>query len=391
MRSRYLERTGTTILVGAAARAPLDSGFHSARGSSRGLLECLHRTRMLGSRAQSSSAGAVLLEVVGSLGLLVFGMAMVGLQVRAGLDAARETNLGTRALMLTDTILAELDAGAIIPDTTDDEVKGDFGVKAPGYTWRIQIERADVENFYMLTLELAFNQEHMDEQIDNPDLEIDIEDDGTTIVRTAYRLYPKPADIDIERDYGPTPEDLEKLLGSTLGDSGGAGQGGGGAGAAAGDMASIASEMGWDLSSLDFLLEPGGFDPRMLSQLPEEEFMQLIELLEVVLKQGGVALGGAPGQAGPVETRNMGGERPSRRSRSDERAARREERLRERADERRSRSRRDREDREIENGRDDRAGDREDVRDRRDSRRDRRDRNAGDEEEEPRSRRRRER
>jgi len=291
-------------------------------------------------------AGAVLLEVVISLGLLVFGMAMVGLQVRAGLDAARATNLGTRALMLTDTILAELDAGVIVPDTTDEEVDGDFGIKAPGYSWRIQVEPADADNLYMLTLELGFNQDHVDEQIDDPDLEIDIEDEGTTIVRTAYRLYPKPADIDMERDYGLASEDLEKMFGSASSDGGDAGPGGAGAG----DMASVASDMGVDLSSLDFLLDAGGFDPRMLSQLPEEEFMQLIDLLEVVLKQGGAAMGGSQGQAGPVETRSLGGERSERRSRSEERAAAREEKRRDRAEDRRGgrRDRRDRDERDEE-------------------------------------------
>lgn len=323
-------------------------------------------------------AGAVLLEVVISLGLLVFGMAMVGLQVRAGLDAARATDLGTRALMLTDTLLAELDCGAIIPDTTDEEVDGDFGIKAPGYTWRIKIEQADVENLYMLTMELGFNQGHVDEQIDDPDLEIDIEDDGTTIVRTVYRLYPKPADINMERDYGLASEDLEKLLGMSSGEDVG-GQEGGGAAAAAGDLASVASEMGVDLSGLDFLLDPGGFDPRMLSQLPEEEFMQLIDLLDTVLPGGAGALSGLQDQVGPlVEARDLGGEQSRRESRRAERTARREERTesreeqrRQRAEERQNRTRRDREDARTEDRGDSGDNDRNNVRSRRDDNRDR--------------------
>jgi len=394
--------TGTTHPVRSAARAEARSSLGTVCG-------CVHRSRRSGACAQRCSAGlrvcgvagvagAVLLEVVVSLGLLVFGMAMVGLQVRAGLDTARETNGSTRALMLTDTLLAELDAGAIIPDLTDEEVKGDFGIKAPGYTWRIRVEPADVEHLYMLTLELGFNPGHVEEQMDNPRLEIDFEDEGTTTMRTAYRLYPKPADIDMERDYGLATEDLEKMFGSTSSDSGSAGPEGveSATAAAAGDMASVASEMGGvDLSSLDFLLDPGGFDPRMLSQLPEEEFMQLIDLLEVVLKQGGGAIGGAPGQVGPVGARHVGGDRSGRRSSSEERATAREQRRRDRAQERQDRrdrrGRRGREDGAIENGLDNSAGEGGDVRDRRGVRPDRRDRDEGNEEEGPGSRRRRER
>jgi len=307
----------------------------------RGFLRfCEPRTEQKGARP-----GAVLLEVVLSFGLLVFGMAMVGLQVRAGLDAARATDMGTRALLLMDTLLAELDSGAILVDTTDEETEGDFGIKAPGFTWRIEVEQTDVENLYMLTLELGFNPGHVEAQRDDPDYEIDFEDEGTSIMRTVYRLYPMPADINMERDYGVTSEDMEKLLGmgssaesggdeSTGGgarvEGGGGGGGGGGAAPAAfgeGDLASLAAEMGVDLSALDFLFDPAGFDPRMLSQMPEEQFAQLMELLETFMPGGAAALSGAQGPSGPpIKARGMGGKPSDPQSPSEERASRRDKR-----------------------------------------------------------------
>ena len=84
------------------------------------------------SRGHQRRLGAVLLEVIISMGLLIFGMAVVGLQINAGLDAARTSDIATRAVMLADTKMAELAAGIVKPEKNDDEVKGDFGILYPG-------------------------------------------------------------------------------------------------------------------------------------------------------------------------------------------------------------------------------------------------------------------
>lgn len=250
------------------------------------------------------------------MGLLIFGMAAVGMQVRGGLDIARTVNTGTRALMLVDTIWAELDAGVIRPGPNDDEIKGDFGVGYPGYSWRIDIEPCDIDDFYMLTMELGYNTEAAERQIDDPSYEIDIEDEGTRIVRTVYRLYPRPADINIERDFGVTQEDLTNLMGT--GDQGGGQQGGptgdgsgdqgGGGTGELGGLAALAEQMGIDLTSFDFLFDPNGFDPRMLTELPPEDFAQLAELMETLLRQGGGALSNLQNQMGGDNLRNLIGE-----------------------------------------------------------------------------------
>ncbi|NLX21390.1 MAG: hypothetical protein GXY55_06920 [Phycisphaerae bacterium] len=267
--------------------------------------------------------GAVLLEVVLSFGLLLMGMVLVGLQIRAGLDAADSTNLGTQAVMLTDTIIAELDAGVISLEATDDEIKGDFGVKAPGYTWRIRADRADVDDLYMLTLDIGFNRSEVENQINDPALEIDIEDEGTRIIRTAYRLHLTPADVNVERDFGLSPEEIEGLVGdgsttggiAGAGDAAGSGDAGGstanaGANTAISEALSRLGELGVDTSILSYLTDPSGFDPRILSTLPEEEFLGLATVLEMMLGAGatgddelgsllaGNLLGGREGRGG---------------------------------------------------------------------------------------------
>src|SRR5690606_10048695 len=57
---------------------------------------------------RTARRGALLLEALVSLALLVFGMAYVGLQISNGMRMAREAEIGTKAVMLADTKLAEL-------------------------------------------------------------------------------------------------------------------------------------------------------------------------------------------------------------------------------------------------------------------------------------------
>lgn len=239
--------------------------------------------------------GAILLEVVLALGLLIFGMAVIGAQVRSALAAARECDMGMRAAMLTDTVLAELDANVIRPDLNDDEITGDFGVRAPGFTWRIEIEPCDTPNLFMATIDIGFSADQVADQIASPTYEIDFDDPDVKIVRTAYRLYPTPPDVNMERDYGLTPEDLDLLAGNFGGAVGGGeggegGDGDDGGGGGMGDLAALAEQFGIDMTAFDFLFDPAGFDPRNLAMLPEEDFLALATLLEKVFQQGGGAL-----------------------------------------------------------------------------------------------------
>jgi hypothetical protein len=242
--------------------------------------------------------GAVLLEVILSIGLLLFGMAVIGVQVNSALSIARMVDTDTRAMLLVDTLLAELDAGMITMDANDDVIRGNFLNQAPGFTWRIGIKKSDTDGFYMLTVDIGFNEGQVQAQIDDPLLETKIEDEGVKIIQTVYRLYPKPADVNMERDYGLTQDDMKKLFGGSSSTAGGTGDTGSGDGGTGGqdnqssqpDLMKMASDLGIDLTQFSFLLDGSSFDPRELSKLPEDQYMQLATLLSAVLSQGGNAI-----------------------------------------------------------------------------------------------------
>lgn len=235
-----------------------------------------------------TARGAVLLEVVLATGILFVGMSVIGLQVVNGLQVARNVESTLEATLLVDTLLAEMDAGAVVPESSDDLIEGDFGIRAPGYAWRILIEPADVDDLLMLTFQISYNDADADDQVNNPDRQIDFDPDR--LLREVHRLYPVPADVNMERDFGVTSEDLQPAFGLGPGGDSGEDQEGGGS-SPFGDLSRLASELGVDLTSFDFLFDPGGFDPRMLAhQLPEEEFMALMGLMETLLRQGGGAL-----------------------------------------------------------------------------------------------------
>jgi hypothetical protein len=253
------------------------------------------RRPLLTEQWHTSARGAVLLEVILSIGLLVFGMAVVGIQVCSGLQAARIVDIDTRAMMLMDTLLAEMDSGLVRYEGNEDRIKGNFLNQAPGFTWRIWIKKADVQNLYMLTIEIGYNEKQVQAQIEDPTMETSIEDDGVKIVQTVYRLYPAPADIDMERDYGLTSDDMKSLFGGSTGKTSGGSSGGTGADQSGGDqttsgLAKMASDLGIDLTQFSFLFEGGAFDPRALAKLPPDQFLQFATLLQGVMAQGGTAI-----------------------------------------------------------------------------------------------------
>lgn len=281
--------------------------------------------------------GAMLLEVIVSLALLVFGMSVIGYQINGSLDAARATDVGTRALMLVDTKLSELDAGFVRPAWSDDELRGYFGIAYPGYSWQMTVKPAEIQDFYLVKLEIGYNPAQGREQILNPELEIDIEDPGTRIVRTVYRLSPKPATIQPE-DWGMSPEDLNEaasaagptdmggggLLPGGAGDGGGGGggalPGGGGMGGGGGDQLQTL------LKALTELLSTGGFDPNNIDPrelaglLPPETMEQLGPFIDAFFGNG-IGMDKLPGPFDNPAVRNLmnrnrgreGGRGPGRR------------------------------------------------------------------------------
>jgi hypothetical protein len=69
----------------------------------------------------------------------------------------------------------------------------------------------------MVTLEIGYNRAQADVKIGNPEEETDFELDGTRIIRTAYRLLPIPADVNLSRDFGLSDEELAMLSSAAAG------------------------------------------------------------------------------------------------------------------------------------------------------------------------------
>jgi len=227
-----------------------------------------------------AARGAVLLEVLISLALMVFGLAVVGLRVTTSLESARKSRLWTTSVVLAETTMAELQGGAIQFTSTDNQLSGFYGIRYPGYCWRVEIEPCDVEDLYMMTLKIGYNPAVIDAQIDNPDLELDFDDPNTKIVRTLHRLVPTPADLDLNRDFGIDIEALQEEAANS---------------AATGEGDAVGNAVGaglWQMIS-DFLTQhpeiingEGGIDLNAIKNLPAEDFQMAMEILEQFVGRG---------------------------------------------------------------------------------------------------------
>jgi len=146
--------------------------------------------------------GVVLLEVLIALAILILGMAAVGMQVNVGLRVANNSEIATRAVMLAQSKLAELDAG-IVQLVPNEELEGDFGIQYPGWAWRMYVDQTDTPDLNMVTLQVlykpgvAFREEVPDYN-------------QMTIVHTSYTLRATPANMDLRRDFGFTEEQLQE-------------------------------------------------------------------------------------------------------------------------------------------------------------------------------------
>lgn len=326
-----------TAMCATAVSAVVDRPLPSARSSRSPLLTEQWHT---GARLSRSRRGAILLEVVVSLGLLVAAMAVIGYQISTSLNMAQATDLRTRTLLLVDSKMAELDAGVLNPSWAGDDLRGYFGIAYPGYSWRMRVKPAEITNLYLVALDIGFNERQVNQQVDNPDLEIHIDDPDTQILRTVYRLVPKPADVSVQRDFGVTQEELDAMIaaasmagdanagsgsdaGGLLGDvSGGGGGGGAGGipnGAGGGGTGNMSqAEIMKALSKLIEAivsggLDPNSIDPRTLAQYLDAETLESLGPLIDMYFGNGPSSDMLPGPLDNPMIRNLlGGNRGNR-------------------------------------------------------------------------------
>jgi hypothetical protein len=165
--------------------------------------EVTERRRGVRRTLSSCARGVVLLEVLIALAILILGMAAVGMQVNVGLRVANNSEVATRAVMLAESKMAELDAG-IVQITPNQELEGDFGILYPGWAWRIYIDQTDTPDLNMVTLQVLYRPgvAFREELSDFTDM---------TVVHTSYTLRATPATMDLQRDFGFTDEQLQQV------------------------------------------------------------------------------------------------------------------------------------------------------------------------------------
>lgn len=114
--------------------------------------------------AAAGATGVALLEVVIAVGILALGMTFIGAQLRAGLHAAHLTQERTQALMLAESVLAQIESGTL---EVLDEAAGDFGTQYPGYAWQVRAEASPIEGLLLITVSvLARPAGQQDEALD---------------------------------------------------------------------------------------------------------------------------------------------------------------------------------------------------------------------------------
>lgn len=145
--------------------------------------------------------GFLLLEVVIAVGLLVVGMALVGMQIHNSSRASRQAERSMRTLLLAESKLAELDSGLIVPE---EEIEEEFGPLFPDYAWRLLIEpHPNVTDLNQVTLEILYQaRQSVQEEFDFDEAEV---------VQRLYTLRATPKPLDLTRDFGMSEADADNL------------------------------------------------------------------------------------------------------------------------------------------------------------------------------------
>jgi hypothetical protein len=188
---------------------------------------------------------AALLEVVISLSILLIAMSVVGLTFRNGERNVEVADHMTRAMMMTERMLAEADTGILKIDERTQS--GYFGEEGPeGMSWRVEVNPHE-EIKGLLDIDIYI-------YLGNPDASAE---DHQLVLYTRVQR-PEPKGIDFEKDFGFDQDQLQVVTDAMPG------------GAAAFDLTN--------------------FDPRMLASL---DLDQIVELLPALVQMFGGSMTGS--------------------------------------------------------------------------------------------------
>jgi len=192
----------------------------------------------------------VLLETVVATGMLIVGLAAIGAQIQESNKAVHTMRLKTRASMLAEMQLAELDLGLIKLDSVDPVQEGDFGSRYPDWGWRLVTEPTAIDEMYRLTIEVLYKIRGEEYRKDS----FDYKGADTLFTAAAFRMVPKP--LDLTADFGMNETELADFSDKVV-------------------QGSIPC------------FEGGVIDPACLLQQPIEDLMKVL----VALQKAGVNLG----------------------------------------------------------------------------------------------------
>lgn len=175
-----------------------------ARGRCRGLKPAA-RGAPSSSRGLKSAARSayVLLETLIATTLLVLGLAVIGTQVQRAYFETLEMERRTRALMLAESKLAELDTGLIVFDSLDEVMEEPFGPLFPDWGYRITVQPTLTEGLNHIQLEILYFMRNYDRE------EFDFEQ--AKVIHELYTFRMTPRRIDLMLDYGMDEDSVTKL------------------------------------------------------------------------------------------------------------------------------------------------------------------------------------
>lgn len=152
--------------------------------------------------------GALLLEIVIALAVLVGALGLLGSQLARGLDVAFESEERLRSELLMDQMLAlvQLDPEIQQRVREAERVEDEFGDAYPGYFWRVQrtpVDEQDAEGMQLVTVEVLW--ERGATRADSASI------GSAEVVRRVGYLVAPPAKIDLVSEAGLSEEMADQL------------------------------------------------------------------------------------------------------------------------------------------------------------------------------------
>ncbi len=160
------------------------------------------RHRSLSARRRRVS-GYVLLETVLATGLLIVGLAVLGGQFQDGITTVHKMEHQSRALMLTESLLAEMSLGLVDFDTVDDVQEEEFGPRYPSYGWRMTLDETATPDIVQIKQEILYFPRETDDD--------DFVFEESEVLQTVYTLRMVPRKVDLQDAFGIPDDEFEEL------------------------------------------------------------------------------------------------------------------------------------------------------------------------------------